>query len=149
MRVEPIVIPDSECDEIEAAFAKAAVPQLEINAALARVPPSWTMVRGIPYGGAFKRGNVQVLFSVHRYDDGRIWLHVSACVRLGAREFDLPAWEDLKRVKNDFIGPDRWAYQVLPPTKDYVNDHACVLHLFALATGEPALPDFTMGTGRI
>ena len=52
-------------------------------------------------------------------------------------------------MKNDFIGLDRWAYQVLPPEKDYINDHPCVLHLFALLDGEPVLPDFSWGIGRI
>ena len=52
-------------------------------------------------------------------------------------------------MKNDFIGSDRWAYQVFPDEKHYINQHPCVLHLFSLLENRPALPDFTMGLGGI
>jgi hypothetical protein len=76
-------------------------------------------------------------------------VHVSACGRTAKGSFYLPSWEEFKRVKNDFIGEDNWAYQIFPPKKDYINQHACVLHLFALFENKAALPDFTRGTGGL
>jgi hypothetical protein len=116
---------------------------------MSRVPPSWQFLGPFGSGGGFRRGNIQVLFTVARYDDGRTWIHASVCGRRGENNWFLPDWEDIKRVKHDFIGPDRWAYQVFPSEKDYVNKHPYVLHLYALLEGEPALPDFTWGLGSI
>jgi hypothetical protein len=90
-----------------------------------------------------------VIFSVCRYDDGEIWVHASVCGRKGRGEFYLPDFNEIKRVKHDFIGPDRWAYQVFPSEKEYVNVNPYVLHLYARMDGKPALPDFTWGTGQI
>jgi len=123
------------------------VEEGEVNAALARVPPAWTQVARGEDGAAFRRGTLQAILSVERHD-GALWLHVSACGRTGERRFYLPSWEEMKRVKQDFLG-DVWAYGVLPPAKDYVNDHPSVLHLFARMDGASALPDFTRGTGTL
>jgi len=123
------------------------VEEGEVNAALARVAPAWTLVARAEDGAAFRRGTLQAILSVERHD-GALWLHVSACGRTGERRFYLPSWEEMKRVKQDFLG-DVWAYGVLPPAKDYVNDHPCVLHLFARGDGGSALPDFTRGTGTL
>jgi len=100
-------------------------------------------------GGAFRRGTLQVIISVAYEDDHQIWVHVSVCGRKGAHSYYLPDFEELKRVKNDFIGTDKWAYQVFPDEKHYINQHPCVLHLFSLLENKPALPDFTGGTGSI
>jgi hypothetical protein len=51
----------------------------------------------------------------------------------------------MKRVKHDFIGPDKWAYQVFPSESQYINQNPYVLHLFSLLENRPALPDFTRG----
>ena len=118
-----------------------------VNAALARVAPAWTLVARAEDGAAFRRGTLQAILSVERHD-GHLWLHVSACGRTGERRFYLPSWEEMKRVKQDFLG-DVWAYGVLPPARDYVNDHPSVLHLFARMDGASALPDFTRGTGTL
>jgi hypothetical protein len=95
------------------------------------------------------RGSTQVLFSVLRFEDGRTWIHVSLAGRPAPNKWYLPSYEDVQRVKHDFIGPDRWAYQVFPSEKQYVNQHPYVLHLYALLDGSPALPDFTWGLGTI
>lgn len=140
-------------EQIDAIEAKAYVEPSVVRAALARVKPSWTLIQHKPSGAAFFRSGLQVLFTVQRYDDGKgnwdIWLHASVTGRRGKDAWYLPSWDDLKRVKNDFIGEDRWAYQVLPSAKDYVNQHAYVLHLYSKLEGEPALPDFTWGLGTI
>jgi hypothetical protein len=135
--------------DLKAVWEKSRVDPSIIRAALTRVPPSWTLVEEILNGAAFVRGSIQVLMSVARYEDGNIWIHASACGRRGKKDFYLPSFEELKRVKNDFIGADRWAYQVFPDEKHYVNQHPCVLHLFSLFENRPALPDFTRGTGGI
>lgn len=136
-------------DQIEAIERLARVDDEIVRGVMARVPPSWNLIEKLANGGAFVRSGLQVMFTVQRYEDRRIWLHCSVCGRRGEDRWFLPDWEQFKRVKHDFIGPDRWAYQVLPSAKDYVNIHPYVLHLYALLDGEPALPDFTYGLGQI
>src|SRR5882724_4195194 len=136
-------------EQIEAAEKLARVDEEIVRGGIALVNPSCNLFQHLTAGGAFNRGGLQVLFTVQRYQDGKIWLHCSVCGRRGENLWFLPDWEQFKRVKNDFIGPDRWAYQVLPSAKDYVNQHAYVLHLYALLDGDPALPDFTWGLGTI
>lgn len=142
-----------ELAQEDAVEVKSRVDQDVVRAAMMRVKPSWSLIKHLPAGAAFRRGGLQVLFTVQRYDDGKgnwdIWLHASVCGRRGQNDWFLPSWEDLKRVKTDFIGEDRWAYQVLPSAKDYVNQHPYVLHLYSRLEGEPALPDFTWGLGSI
>lgn len=67
--------------------------------------------------------------------DGKWWLHVSC-----AKQDSLPTWEDLKEVKQVFIGSDKKAIQVIPNEKEYVNIHPYCLHLFHC--DEDGLPDF-------
>lgn len=146
-------------EQLEAIDAATHVDNNIVRAVLSRVPPSWTMIRPMPSGAYFKRGSLQVGYTVQRYGGSDIWVHASVCGRkapsvrsLGPTHestFFLPTFEDLKRVKADFIGEDRWAYQVFPSSKDYVNHNPYVLHLYALMDGKPALPDFTMGLGTI
>lgn len=136
-------------DRLRAVEQKARVDDATVRAAMARIKPSWAMIERGPGGGVFRRGGLQVFFSVQRYGDGRVWLHVSACGRTGERKYHLPSWEDMKRVKADFIGEDRWAYQVFPDARHYINQNPYVLHLFSLLDGTPALPDFTWGLGTL
>jgi hypothetical protein len=136
-------------EQLEHVYETTRVDEEKIRQALVRIRPSWRMVESMDQGGVFVRGNIQVLFSLAREDDGRIWIHVSACGRRGPREYFLPTWEEMKRVKNDFLGEDAWAYQVFPSQKLYVNQNPYVLHLFALLDNRPALPDFTRGLGTL
>lgn len=68
--------------------------------------------------------------------DGRRWMHVSC-----SRRNRLPSWEELRLVKDTFIGPDRRALQILPPQSEYVNLHPNVLHLWSCLDSD-GLPDF-------
>lgn len=77
-----------------------------------------------------------VVFSARREADGRRWAHVSL-----SRPSRLPSWEDVREVKNAFIGRDRRALQVLPPEAEYVNIHAHCLHLWH-CLDDDGLPDF-------
>ena len=87
-------------------------------------------------GRAFSRGRLRVLVSEARELDGKVWLHVS--VSLSDR---LPSWDQLKQVKDAFVGEERNALQVLPKKSEYVNHHPYVLHLFWCSDGD-VTPDF-------
>ena len=76
------------------------------------------------------------------YDDGKEWLHVSV-----SRKSRLPTYEELTRIKRDFIGDDKKAVFVLPEKEKHVNIHNFCLHLFYSAANP--LPDFTGGSGSI
>lgn len=134
-------------EELRAVYDKYPVDPAQVRAMLARVPAGWELIERSEHGAAFRRGSIQVFVTLELMDDHELWVHVSLCGRTGRVHFLLPSWEELKRVKHDFIGEDRWAYQVLPPQNQYVNQHPCVLHLFARFSGGPALPDFTRGLG--
>ncbi len=136
-------------EQLDAVEAKCAVDDNVVRAAMSRIGPAWKLLERHAGGGAFLRGTLKAVFSVSRFDDGRVWLHVSVCGRKGRGEFYTPSFEELKRVKHDFIGEDKWAYQVFPSSKDYINHHPNVLHLYSLMDGTPALPDFTWGLGTI
>lgn len=138
-------------EQIDAVEAKASVDDATIRAYFMRIPPAWTFVgqAGYASGGLFIRGSIQVIATVLRYEDGNIWVHISTCIRKGAQSFETPSHEELKRVKNDFIGTDAWAYQVFPDEKHYINQHPNVLHLYGLLDGKSALPDFTWGLGSL
>jgi len=125
------------------------MPESEVvRAYMARIPPAWELIEKSADGAAFRRGSLQVLVSLSKYASGQIWIHVSVTGRTGQARFHLPTWEELKRVKHDFIG-DRWAYQVFPPESEYINQCETCLHLFSQYSGEPALPDFTRGMGTL
>ena len=91
------------------------------------------------------RTGLTVLLSASVEGDGRDWLHVSL-----SRRTELPSWDDLVRVKRDFVGPERTALQVLPPETEWVNDHPSCLHLFACLNAA-VVPDFRSAdaTGRM
>ena len=73
--------------------------------------------------------------------DGRPWLHVSF-----AHGRHLPSWEELRLVKDAFIGKGKQAVQVLPAEAKHVNFNPYCLHLWHCASlrGD-GLPDFTDG----
>lgn len=81
---------------------------------------------------------VRVILNVMRYGDGRPWAHLS----MSRRDKKLPTWEQLREVKELFLGKQRKAIQVLPPADQYVNIHPGVLHLFCCLSDEDPLPDF-------
>lgn len=98
---------------------------------------NWT-VHDSPAGvHARKIGDTMlVIFSAQRERDDRRWVHVSV-----SRPSRLPSWDDLREVKDTFIGRDRRALQILPPRAEYVNFHKNVLHLWHCLDGD-GLPDF-------
>lgn len=66
------------------------------------------------------------------------WRHVSV-----SRSDKIPSYEDLKKVKDQFIGEHRPAYQIMPKTADHINMHPYCLHLWTtLEAGDNPMPDF-------
>lgn len=77
------------------------------------------------YMRAWMYNGLMIIASVGKYEDGHEWLHVSV-----SRKSRIPSYEDITRVKRDFIGEDRKAITVLPEKKYHVNLHENCLHLF-------------------
>ena len=110
-----------------------------------KAPNGWTLIEMGLDGAAYRRASLQVIASAAQESDGYEWIHVSATQRFGKNKFALPSWDDLKEIKNAFIGEQRYAYIVFPDSQHYVNIHPHVLHLWARADGANVLPDFTRG----
>lgn len=101
------------------------------------LPSGWEQIQWSPDGGAFQhRSGLRVVVSGAIERDGKRWLHVSC-----SRRDRVPSWDDLKLVKEVFLGNDRLAVQVLPRAEEYVNIHPYVLHLWCCVDGDP-VPDF-------
>lgn len=101
------------------------------------LPLGWSLIDKIdlPESGetyVYKgEAGLRVLISLETEENrDRRWLHVS-CSRRGI----LPSWEDLRFVKNLFIGRDKEALQILPPEEEYVNLHQNTLHLWHCLDG--------------
>lgn len=75
---------------------------------------------------------------------GKKWLHVSF-----SRKSRIPSYDDLLRVKKDFIGEDRKAVMVFPDKDHYVNLHPYCLHLYSCIDGDDGLPEFSEAFGTI
>lgn len=102
------------------------------------LPSGWREVTIYPSASVYVHTDgMSVIAEVRDERDGKLWLHVSC-----ARGDRLPSWEDLKAVKNPFIGKNATALQVLPPEAKYVNVHPHCLHLWTCLDGE-VVPDFT------
>lgn len=87
----------------------------------------------IPFMSAWehKIDGLTVLRSKSKTKDGRDWLHVSM-----SRRSRMPTYEDMAKVKRDFIGEDKEAYQVFSKTEDHVNIHSYCLHLWSPLDGK-------------
>lgn len=108
------------------------------------LPAGWHVDRDGYDGRSYMNANGLLVFASASVElDGKRWLHVSV-----SRRSRLPSWEDLRAVKDAFIGRDRTALQVLPPAAKHVNIHAYCLHLWSCLDGDPT-PDFTRGSGSI
>lgn len=106
------------------------------------LPATWRQVHDQRFDARFvawymhARAPLKVMVTAKRERDERRWLHVSV-----SHERRLPDWNDLREVKDIFIGRERRALQILPPESEYVNIHPRVLHLWACLDGD-RLPDF-------
>lgn len=77
-----------------------------------------------------------IIVTLGVYDDQRVWLHASI-----ARSDRMPDYADLVLLHHAAFG-DAWAYQVFAPASSHVDIHEHALHLWGLADGTRALPDF-------
>ena len=75
--------------------------------------------------------------------DGKQWLHFSV-----ARADRIPTWDELVKAKEQFLGPESRALQVIAPRSEWVNIHPFCLHLFVCLEGD-VTPDFTRGSGGL
>jgi hypothetical protein len=122
------------------------VPDALLERVVRRVlPPGWVRLQDGPDGALYqsKSQGLGVIASVAQEMDGRWWHHVSL-----SRRSRMPSWDDVRHVKDVFIGRDRKAIQVLPAEAEYVNYHPFCLHLWSCFDDDP-LPDFTHGLGTI
>jgi len=106
----------------------------------------WQRVPAFPGQLAFQLINDSLCVLISdkvEYDDGKLWRHVSF-----SRPNRMPSYDDMMRVKLDFIGENCKAIMVLPAKSEHVNIHDYCLHLYAPINHDP-LPDFTMGSGMI
>ncbi|TXH09059.1 MAG: hypothetical protein E6R04_09270 [Spirochaetes bacterium] len=86
------------------------------------------------------RDGLRVIATVEdHYPDKSTWLHVSF-----SYPNRLPNWQDLRAVKDLFIGRNRLAIQILPVEQDYINIHQNTLHLYARLDGD-TLPGIAPG----
>ncbi len=101
------------------------------------LPADWRRAVQHSAGAFIRRDDLRVLISVEQEGNGlRRWLHVSLS-RVGR----LPSWEDVREVKDIFVGRARKAIQVLPPEDEYINENPHVLHLWC-CLNDDVLPDF-------
>lgn len=111
-----------------------------------QLPVGWIVIENRIDGEAYinKSIGLFVIRSVSKEEDGHLWIHVSV-----SRRSRIPSYDDLKLIKKLFIGDDLHAYQCFVPSKDHINIHEFVLHLWARQDGKSGLPDFSHGSGSI
>jgi hypothetical protein len=109
------------------------------------LPPNWRVVQVGVDGVSWRSDSlgIAVIMSGATEQDGKRWLHLSL-----SRKSRLPSWDDVRLVKNLFLGRERLAVQVLPPESRYINIHPHVLHLWSCMDGD-AVPDFARGGNSI
>lgn len=104
------------------------------------LPPNWRMLDRSVDGASFRCSDgLAVILSLAVELDEKLWLHVSC-----SRARQLPTYDDMRRVKDLFVGRDRTALQVLPPAAKHINIHPYCLHLWCCLDGD-VTPDFTRG----
>lgn len=113
-----------------------ALQQESLMASPQVLPSDWYPAKQAA-GVWHRKDGLAVMLSVEvKADDPRKWLHVSL-----SRRDRLPSWDDLRAVKDVFVGRDRTAIQVFPPAGEYVNTNPNVLHLWCCLNSQ-VLPDF-------
>lgn len=105
----------------------------------------WKLEQEAMDGQQWRCRDLLVVWSIGRYGDGGIWLHLSV-----SRSTMLPTYSDMTRAKTLFVGDHRYAYTVMPATTDHVNLAPRCLHIWApLDQTTLPLPDFTRGMRTI
>lgn len=86
--------------------------------------------------------NLSVIAAIAIQSDGKRWVHFSLG-RWNKRMTKMrqPKYDDIRWLKDVFVGDDRKAIMVFPKAKFYVNLHE-VLHIFCCLDEDP-LPEFS------
>lgn len=77
-----------------------------------------------------------VIVSKAEMDDGSEWWHVSV-----SRIDRLPTWEELEKVKREFLGDKTEAFHMVPKKSDYVNVHRYCLHMWSPIKVDMPIPN--------
>ena len=101
-------------------------------------PQGWSLVEAGVDGASYRHNfaDYSVIMSKGEEADGRVWIHFSL-----AHPHRLPAWAELVRFKEAFLGEESRAIQVLPPRSEWYNAPPYCLHLWVCET-EDVIPDF-------
>lgn len=74
------------------------------------------------------------------------WEHVSLRARAPTGKERTPTWAEMCFVKDLFWDEEECVIQYHPPRSDYVNNHACVLHLWKpIGIEMPRPPSIAVG----
>lgn len=108
---------------------------------LPAVPGHWRrfespITKGLATSWKHALTEMTVLRSLSTMKNGERWIHVS--VALPRR---LPSWEELTKIKNEFLGRDANAIQVLASDDTHVNIHYFCLHVWQPLQESSRLPN--------
>ena len=92
-------------------------------------------VDGLGCWDRIRRPEMRLVHSLHRYDDGHVWAHLSVSQRSGL----LPSWEQLRDVQWLLYPGEAGLIVVAPQDEHYSIGE--VAHVWTCLTGSP-LPDF-------
>lgn len=94
--------------------------------------PSWYQKKmGVPVA-CYIRDDLQLkVIMTEEPHEGTKWLHVSV-----SNEKHFPTWEEIRFVKDTFIGKDKCAVMILPEQEFYVNLHKNCFHLYHRLDGD-------------
>ncbi len=116
------------------------------------LPIGWDQIQSpVPDTVAYMNDQkgLKIILGLEPHDDGCEWLHLSISGKGVISGMDrIPTYSELAEAKEVFLGTHSKAVMVLPPRKEWVNIHPCVLHLFS-NVDEDSLPDFTRGSGAL
>lgn len=68
---------------------------------------------------------MRIIISAENHGRDGHWVHISASF-----PDRVPEYAELRELKNEFLGPEKEAYQVLPKESEYVNMHEHTLHIW-------------------
>ena len=108
-----------------------------------KLPTFYKVVHEGADGSMCKHNGMTIIRSIAREIDGKLWIHVSL-----SRRSRIPDYNDITKIKRDFIGENKKAIMIFPKKTEHVNIHPYCLHLWSCIDEDP-LPDFTQGTGSI
>lgn len=101
-------------------------------------PLEWPPGSGNKAAGVWEHKliNMRVLRSKSKMRDGTEWIHISV-----SRVDRLPTWQELSKVKEEFLGSDAEAYHIIPRASDFVNIHNYCMHIWSHVNNINRLPN--------